>query len=151
MSKELTEQQKAFCDEYIRNNFNAKQAAITAGYSENTAEVKGSQLLSKVKVKEYTRNRINELLDNREELQKEWIDNVTEMAFYTLSGDSDADKYRASDKTKALELLGKYLTLFTDKKEVEHSTINKAGDKVGINYSKLSTEALQEIVKATES
>jgi len=57
-------------------------------------------------------------LDNREELQKEWIDNVTEMAFYSLSGDSDTDKYRASDKTKALELLGKYLALFVEKKEI---------------------------------
>ncbi|MCP4266229.1 MAG: terminase small subunit [Candidatus Brocadiaceae bacterium] len=133
--KELTEQQRAFCDEYIRNNFNAKQAAITAGYSEKTAEVKGSQLLSIVKVRDYTKNRINELLDNREELQKEWIDNVTEMAFYTLSGDSESDKYRASDKTKALELLGKYLTLFTEKKEVNHTTLDAEGNEVGMNIN----------------
>jgi len=77
--------------------------------------------LRKLEIKEYTKKRINSLLDNREELQKQWIDNVTEMAFCELTGDSETDKYRASDKTKALELLGKYLTLFTDKQEVNHS------------------------------
>lgn len=121
MSDDLTPKELLFSNTYISNNFNAKQAAIEAGYSENTAEVKGSQLLSKVKVRDYVKKRINELLDNREELQKQWIDNVTEMAFCELTGDPETDKYRASDKTKALELLGKYLTLFTDKQEINHS------------------------------
>ncbi len=116
--KELTEKQKAFCDEYIRNNFSAKDAAIVAGYSENTAKEIGCENLTKPNLRDYIKKRINALLDNREELQKQWIDNVTEMAFVELTGDSETDKYRASDKTKALELLGKYLTLFVEKKEI---------------------------------
>ena len=36
MAKELTDNQKAFCDEYLVD-FNATQAAIRAGYSEKTA------------------------------------------------------------------------------------------------------------------
>lgn len=40
-----------FVDEYIID-FNGKQAAIRAGYSAHTAEVKASQLLSQVKVQE---------------------------------------------------------------------------------------------------
>jgi phage terminase small subunit len=57
MDEELNPKELIFSNTYISNNFNAKKAAITAGYSENTAEVKGSQLLSKVKVRDYIKNR----------------------------------------------------------------------------------------------
>jgi hypothetical protein len=63
------------------------------------------------------------------------IDNVTEMAFYELTGDSETDKYRANDKTKALELLGKYLTLFTEKKEVKHTTLDDDGNEIGMDIN----------------
>jgi phage terminase small subunit len=48
MSK-LTAKQELFIQEYLVD-LNAKQAAIRAGYSENTAEQQGSRLLSNVKV-----------------------------------------------------------------------------------------------------
>ena len=57
------------------------------------------------------------------------------MAFYSLSGDSETDKYRASDKTKALELLGKYLTLFVEKKETKHTTLDEDGNEVGMSIN----------------
>ena len=44
MAKELTDNQKAFCDEYLVD-FNATQAAIRAGYSEKTANRIGSRNL----------------------------------------------------------------------------------------------------------
>ena len=47
----LTNKQRRFCDEYIANGCNAKQAAIAAGYSEHTATVRGSQLLTNFNVK----------------------------------------------------------------------------------------------------
>ncbi len=133
--KELTERERLFCEAYIQNGFNATEAAIEAGYSKKTARQQGSRLFTNVDIKSTLKKRINELLDNREELQKQWIDNVTEMAFCELSGDSETDKYRASDKTKALELLGKYLTLFTEKKEVNHTTLDENGETVGMNIS----------------
>lgn len=52
-ARELTEQQKQFVVELIKNNFNAKQAAISAGYSEKTADSQASRLLKNVKVLEY--------------------------------------------------------------------------------------------------
>lgn len=133
--KKLTTKELLFSNDYISNNFNASDAAITAGYSAKTAKEAGYRLLTYVHVKEYIKNRINELLNNREELQKQWIDNVTEMAFYELTGDSETDKYRANDKTKALELLGKYLTLFTEKKEVKHVTLDEEGNEIGMNIN----------------
>jgi len=49
---ELTEKQKAFCREYILD-WNGTQAAIRAGYSEQTANVIASQNLTKLNVKAY--------------------------------------------------------------------------------------------------
>lgn len=56
MSKKLTDKQERFCIEYVID-FNATQAAIRAGYSENTANEQGSQNLAKLSVKQ----RIQEL------------------------------------------------------------------------------------------
>lgn len=46
----MTARQKRFCEEFVKTG-NAKQSAISAGYSEKTAEVQGARLLSNVKVK----------------------------------------------------------------------------------------------------
>jgi len=43
---------------YIANGFNAKRAAIDAGYSEKTATSQGSRLLTFVDVKEALRSRL---------------------------------------------------------------------------------------------
>jgi phage terminase small subunit len=48
---ELTDKQEKFCYEYCFD-FNATQAAIRAGYSENTARSIASQLLTKVNIQE---------------------------------------------------------------------------------------------------
>lgn len=54
---ELNEMQARFCREFIIDK-NAKEAAIRAGYSKDTANVKGSQLLAIVKIQD----RINALI-----------------------------------------------------------------------------------------
>lgn len=41
----LTQKQYEFCNEYIKNGFNAYQAALKAGYSESYANVKAPLLL----------------------------------------------------------------------------------------------------------
>ena len=48
----LSEKQKLFCLEYIKDN-NATQAAIRAGYSKKTAYAIGSENLKKLEVQEY--------------------------------------------------------------------------------------------------
>ena len=52
----LNDKQERFCKEYVID-LNGKQAAVRAGYSEKTAEVQASQLLTILKVQE----RIKEL------------------------------------------------------------------------------------------
>ncbi|EON3357868.1 terminase small subunit [Yersinia enterocolitica] len=49
--KQLTPKQELFCREYLKD-LNATQAAIRAGYSEKTAQVQSSRLLSNVMVQE---------------------------------------------------------------------------------------------------
>ncbi len=57
---ELSPKQDMFCREYLID-LNATQAAIRAGYSAKTANVKGAQLLAIVSIQ----NRIAELLEKR--------------------------------------------------------------------------------------
>ena len=61
-TEELNEQQSAFAEQYIVD-FNGKRAAISAGYSEKTAESQASSLLRRPKVAQ----RISELIEARSE------------------------------------------------------------------------------------
>ena len=60
--KHLTKRQIDFVQEYMKTN-NVRQSAIKAGYSQKTASVQGSRLLSNVKVSAYI-NAINERLES---------------------------------------------------------------------------------------
>ena len=62
----LTSKQDAFVKEYILNGGNATQAAIKAGYSENTAVKTGSENLTKPDIKE-------EIAKHRNTLEKSHI------------------------------------------------------------------------------
>ena len=74
---ELTEKQRIFCHEYVRD-WNASRAARVAGYSENSAGQIGEQNLKKLEIKQYIEHIQVDLaklagiskLKNIEELQK---------------------------------------------------------------------------------
>lgn len=53
----LTSKQQLFCEAYLSNGFNGTQAAITAGYSEETAAVIASENLRKPYIEEYIEER----------------------------------------------------------------------------------------------
>ncbi len=61
-AKKLTDKQELFCQEYLVD-LNATQAAIRAGYSEQTANEQGCQNLAKLNVQE----RVAELKQQRSE------------------------------------------------------------------------------------
>lgn len=48
----MTAKQKRFCEEFVKTG-NAKQSAISAGYSEKTAKQIGQKLLTKVDLQSY--------------------------------------------------------------------------------------------------
>ena len=89
---------------------NGTQAAIRAGYSEDTANVIASENLTKPYIKEA----IQKAMDKR-------VKKTEITAEYVLNGIRDVIKNAEQDnnKLKGYELLGKHLKLFTDKQEVD--------------------------------
>lgn len=113
----LTEKERIFADEYIKTT-NATQSAIKAGYSEKTASSKGSQLLRKVKVRQY----IDAVMNERSKDTIATADEVLEYLTRVVRGE-EKDAFgldvSVADRTKAAELLGKRHMLFTDKVKLD--------------------------------
>jgi len=111
---EITKKQKSFADEYLKD-YNGKQAAIRAGYSEKTAENQASRMLRLVKVAEYLGKRQIEKEKKIGITIEAIIEELREVGF----GVVDGEKLKMNDKIKALELLGKHLGMFSENKDKE--------------------------------
>lgn len=144
----LSTKQQRFVDEYCVD-FNGTQAAIRAGYSVNTANAQAARLLANVNIKKALEERKIEIAEESklkasdviDELRRIAFSDITQVMSFTASKakvkssrklSEDAKKIVASvsqtragltvklhDKVKALELLGRYLNIFTDRVEVE--------------------------------
>ena len=127
--KKMTEKQKRFCDEYLID-LNATQAAIRAGYSENSAKQIGQQNLTKVDIKEYIEKRLAEkeaeLIASQDEVLK-YLTSVMRGGSKSsvLARQEDGSeqviekKPDEKERLKAAELLGKVHMLFTEKVQQE--------------------------------
>jgi phage terminase small subunit len=126
----LTEKQKRFADYYIETG-NATESAIRAGYSEKTSAEMGYENLRKPHIKEYINIRLEELSANRIMKADEVMVMLTSIArneeqedvvVFSESGPQITQKgMSAKDRLKALELIGKRYTLWTDKTQLEGS------------------------------
>lgn len=116
-ASKLTEKERIFADEYIKTT-NATQSAITAGYSEKTARSKGSQLLTKVNVRQY----IDAVMNERSKNAIATADEVLQYLTRVMTGE-EKDAFgldvSVSDRTKAAELLGKRYMIFADKVKLD--------------------------------
>lgn len=114
MSEEinLTEKQKLFCHEYLKD-LNGTKAAIRAGYSENSAQEIASQNLSKLMVSEYLKS----LLDEKTKQVDIDVNDILNDIMETRKEAATEKKH--SDRLKANELLGKYKKMWTDKVDVQ--------------------------------
>ena len=131
----LKPRQRAFADEYIINKGNAYQAAIKAGYSEKYAKNADQFLLENRGISNYLKLRTAPILEKRWEKGDEVLEEIAKLAFRekresifkkidNQSGEVIEDVTiertpKDEDSLKALELLGKYHKLFTDKQGVE--------------------------------
>ena len=125
----MTEKQKRFADEYLVD-LNATQAAIRAGYSENTARQIGQQNLTKLDVRAYIDERLEALHNERTADAAEVMEYLTSV----LRGESRASVVVVEsvgdgcseartimkppdekERLKAAELLGKRYGMFTEK------------------------------------
>ena len=116
---ELTKKEKAFCEEYVRNNGNATQAYIVAydaGY--DTAHTNGYRVLKRPGVKEYITALQKEAFAaaciNAERVAMK----LAEIAF----AEKDDEAYGATSQLKALDLLQKQLGVQSQKIEANVST-----------------------------
>jgi len=122
----LTEKQRRFADYYIETG-NITEAARKAGYKQ--PHVQGSQTLEKLSVKTYIDERLKEMADKRIMTAEEVMQTLTAIArnevkedvvVFGDNGPEIATKgMSAKDRLKALELIGKRYTLWTDKTQLD--------------------------------
>lgn len=127
---------------------NATKSAISAGYKESRAEVTGSELVRNSKIREYIKGIEQELFDEQIMSGKEVLYRLTRTAkaenkevepmivktgnykenpgtgkrqlVYDERVELVAREPKMSDQNKALELLGKYHKLWTEKQDINH-------------------------------
>ena len=155
----LTDKQEMFCREYLVD-LNATQAAIRAGYSEDTSRQMGSENLSKPYIQEY----IQKLMDKRSEKVEVSANYVLESLVevaekckgkkpVTVSVQLDKDNpesvieinktiFDPSGAKGTLELIGKHLVMFTDKVESKNINVDVTNN--------LSDKALDKAIKEME-
>jgi phage terminase small subunit len=96
MDNKLTDKQKRFCEEYVKD-WNATRAAIAAGYSEKTAAVTGYENLKKPYIADYIEEiqsdlkkltgdsftsqveKLKEFMQDDEISRREWLDAFKEL------------------------------------------------------------------------
>jgi len=120
----LTAKQAAFIREYTKD-FNGTQAAIRAGYSAKTAQEIAAQNLSKLIIQKAITESLKKV-EKRTEITVDMVVKKLAMIGFAKIGDMDV---KVSDQTKALDLLGKHLGMFTQKVEVT----GKDGQPIDIN------------------
>lgn len=139
---ELTDKQKTFVNEYLID-LNATQAAIRAGYSAKTANVKAAQLLSKVNIQAEIQKKMAKREKRTEITQDRVLKELATIGFFQITDFMKVDKgqlvikdtsdvdlenipaisgikatqfgldIRFHDKVKALELIGEHLGMWT--------------------------------------
>lgn len=131
MARELTTKQKVFVKEYIVD-FNAAAAARRAGYSVKNSDIIANQLLSKTLVAKSIENELKKrnwrTEITAEEIIKDLIEvkNVCMQKIYVRDADGNIVRdidgnpvtafVNTKEGNKALELLGKHKSLFSDTK-----------------------------------
>jgi len=111
VAKKLTAKQAAFVEEYLVD-LNATAAAIRAGYSAKSARKVGSNLLTLPHVQAA----IEEAMAER----RERVEVTQDYVLARLKAEAELKGKGASHvgRIRALELLGKHLGMFTEKREI---------------------------------
>lgn len=137
MAVEMTNKQKMFVKEYVKD-LNASQAAIRAGYSEDTAKQIGYENLTKPYIQEAIQKEIDDRTKKVEISAEYVLGSLKQIADRCMQAeevmkyDSEVKdyvsvgeyKFDPSGANKSLELLGKYLKMWTDKTETENKNTN---------------------------
>ena len=110
----LTDKQRRFAEEYLAD-LNATQAAIRAGYSENTAAAIGEENLRKPEIAKMIQAEMEARSIRTQISQDDVVQELAGIAFVPVAD----SVVKVRDKLRALELLGKHLGMFTDRVQME--------------------------------
>ena len=133
----LNDKQKLFGDEYLKD-FNGKQAAIRVGYSPRSAEMQASRLLAMPEMQAYIQKKLTKITEKAEITVEKILEDLEELRDMCMGRkpvtktmvlkDSEGasqpmevvvTEFEPTAAKGAIELLGKYKKMFTDK--IEHS------------------------------
>lgn len=109
----MTPKQERFCQEYTID-YNGTQAAIRAGFSEQTACKQASRMLTNVDILA----RVRELQAEQTRQLAISADFVIQQLHETLNRCMDPSNFDSKGALRALELLGKHLGMFEDRLRV---------------------------------
>ncbi|WP_314878548.1 terminase small subunit [Haemophilus parahaemolyticus] len=159
----LNEKQKRFVGEYLID-LNATQAAIRAGYSQNTARSIGQRLLTFVDIQaaiqQAQSNRSERVQITQEEVIRRLLENVDiasgkKATTITIPSKNENGEvigndvahfvYEPSAVNKALELLGKHLGMFTQKVEMSGSVVNQNINMTKDEFTEIAKQLLEEV------
>lgn len=133
----LTERQRRFADEYIISG-NAYRSCIDAGYSEKYAKTNSHIMLENTRIKQYIDERLNLIKSNEIAEQKEILAYLTKVmrgeetdteVIPVAVGKGVQDIKEIEKRTdtnariKSAELLGKRYALWTDKYDINASSV----------------------------
>ena len=157
----LNEKQKRFVEEYLID-LNATQAAIRAGYSQNTARSIGQRLLAFVDIQaaiqQAQSNRSERVQITQEEVIRRLLENVDiasgkKATTITIPSKNENGEvigndvahfvYEPSAVNKALELLGKHLGMFTQKVEMSGSVVNQNINMTKDEFTEIAKQLLE--------
>ncbi len=145
MKNELTIKQRLFVEAYIGPaQGNAREAARMAGYSgdDNALSQRGFELVRNPKIAELIGVRVqeavmraNEVLSELSAIAKADWQNFLEIR-RDREGETIAATLKLSDKIKALELVGKYHKLFSDRVDlsVQVSDLRVEAKRYGLSH-----------------
>ncbi|MHB1686740.1 MAG: terminase small subunit [Ignavibacteriaceae bacterium] len=102
-------------------DFNGAKSAIRAGYSKKTARQQSARMLTKVNISDFIESLKDKQIKRAELTIEAVLNELQEIGF----GKVDGELIKTSEKLKALELLEKYLGMFTEKiKEEKDINVN---------------------------
>lgn len=127
---ELTDKQRLFCDEYMKD-FNASEAARRAGYSQKNAHVSAAQLLRSTNVQAYLSEKRKVLAEKNDITLEMILEGYRKLAFF------DSRKFYENGKVKSVDKLDDETAFALS--GFEASTIStEFGAKISTNKIKMS-------------
>ncbi|MCS8604795.1 terminase small subunit [Lactiplantibacillus pentosus] len=142
MTRKLTPKQQKFADEYIKSG-NAADAARKAGYKENTARVAGAQNLTKLNIKKYIDEQMNEIASKRIMDATEAVELLTSIArgetketVYIGTADGVYEKHKEADLKTRISATKEILKRYPGDDKLVKAQIRKAEAEADIAEAK---------------